>query len=276
MNDPTPSSLRTQRRKELLKKTIAAVMLVILVFFSIHGLQVVGKYVGYASFSGAAGNIYNMVIEHRIKVYHWSGMYGVGVRVDGYNFPQSRTFVGGEVVNNNLLFDCLEPDITHEIYASLKDPTTMSLQTIYPATFAEIDNLFGFNSSDYDNAEKTLTANITFRFGAQTITAPGAYTYKIDESGHPATFGMVALKDGNGNIFFGTILTNFTPGFNGEILNYQILLPMLQNQSSTKYHFFTDPSDTCPAGQGENPLEGALIGNVTNQGGTLLEDVLIS
>ena len=246
-----------------------------LAFFAIHGLVVVSDYIGYASFAGSAGNIYEMVIKHHIPVENWAGLYGVTVRVDGYDFQQSEVVTGGTISDENLLFDCLEPDIQHELYASTYDPAIMSLSGIAPATPAEVDSFFGINDSGVDSAVNTFTANITFSFGTTSITAPGTYTYKIDEAGQPSTFAMVVLKDGDGRLFFGAILTNFTLGFNGEVINYQILLPALANQSTTTYYFFTDPNDLCPAGQGLNPLLGSVIGNVSDTSGTRLQDVIV-
>ncbi len=250
-------------------------LVLMLVFFAVHGLVVVSDYVGYASFSGQAGNIYQLVIKHHVPVQNWAGVYGVGVRVDGYNFQQTETYAGGDVVGDNFLFDCLEPDIPHEIYASVYDPNLLDLNSVTPATPAEIDTFYGLNSSGFDSAANTFVANVSFLLGSLTITAPGTYTYKIDETGTPATFATVALKDGSGRIFFGALLTNFTLGFNGDVINYQLLLPMFNNQTSTTYNFFTDPNDQCPAGQGTEPLTGNVIGNVSNQGGTRLENVIV-
>src|SRR3989344_9102273 len=101
-----------------MNKPAQVVVLIALTFFAVNGLVVVSDYMGYASFSGAAGNIYQLVITHRLPVTNWAGLYGVGIRVDGYNFQQSQAFVGGDIENSNLLFNCLEPDIEHEIYAS--------------------------------------------------------------------------------------------------------------------------------------------------------------
>lgn len=259
-----------------LKRLSAAFLAILLVFFAFHGLVTVSKYVGYASFAGQAGNIYELVIKHHIPVTQWVGVYGVAVRVDGYNFQQSETLTGGNVENSNLLFDCLAPDEEHEVYASVYNPTTqLSLDTVLPATTAEIDAFFGLNGSSTDTAANTFVSNVTFEFGSTTITAPGTYTYKIDESGNPATFATVALKDGSGKIFFGAIATNFTQGFNGDIINYQILMPVLQNQSSTLYYYFTDPNDQCPAGQGTEPLTGNVIGNVSSESGSRLQDVIV-
>ncbi len=250
-------------------------LVLLLAFFAVHGIVVVSDYVGYASYAGAAGNIYEIVIKHHIPVTNWAGLYGVTVRVDGFNFAQHQNVVGGTVDDANLLFDCLEPDIPHELYASTYDPTILDLTNVVPATPAEVDAFFGINPAAFDSAASTFVANITFSLGGLSITAPGTYTYKIDETGNPSTFAMVSLKDGNGRLFFGAILTNFTLGFNGDVINYQLLLPVLANQSQTDYLFFTDPNDLCPAGEGQEPPEGNVIGNVSSDTGTRLENVIV-
>jgi hypothetical protein len=260
---------------EQTRRVLRVLMLVFLVFFAIHGIGIVSKYVGYASFAGTAGNIYQLVIEHRIPVNTWAGQYGVAIRVDGYDFPQSHTFSGGDVYSNNLLFNCLQPDSTHEIYASIYPTNELLLTTIYPGDINAINELYQMNVSGFDSADKTFTQNVTLQFGSQSVTAPGTYTYKLDENGIPRTFAVAALRDANSRLFFGALVTNFTPGFNGDIINYQILLPMFQNQSTTKYYFFTDPNDHCPAGQGLMPLNGLVIGNVTTQAGIPIPEVVV-
>jgi hypothetical protein len=230
------------------RKIGSVLLLIVLIVFAVQGLRVVSTYVGYATFAGSAGNIYELVIAHHLSVTEWSGQYGVTVRVDGFTFPQNRTFTGGQIVNNNLLFDCLQPDAAHEVYASTYPTDELDLNSISPATAAEVDSFFSLNASGLTSADRTFSSNISFNFGSLTITAPGAYTYKINEVGTPSTFGMVALKDGNGKLFFGALITNFTEGFDGQVINYQLLLPIFGNQSQTNYYFFTDPNDRCPAG----------------------------
>lgn len=257
------------------KKAAHMALLLAMTYFAIHGLVVVSDYIGYASFSGQAGNIYELVIKHHIPVTQWAGVYGVAVRVDGYDFQQSETIAGGALENSNLLFRCLEPDIEHEVYASLYPPSQLSFSGVSPATTQEIDAIYGLNESSVDSAANTFTSDVTFRFGTTTLTAPGTYTYKLDEAGRPATFATVALKDAGGRLFFGAIITNFTEGFNGDVINYQLLLPVLQNQSGSTYYYFTDPNDQCPAGEGEEPQRGTVEGNVSTQAGTRLDGVIV-
>ena len=251
------------------------------------GLRVMSEYVGYASLSGSAGNIYQIILEHRIPVQEWAGMYGVLNRLPGYNFEQTHVFQSGDIVNKNPLFDCLQPDTQHEVYASVYPVAQLDLNTIYPATHAEIDAFYAIDSMGLASAEKTLSSNISFNFGNALITAPGTYTYKLNEAGQPHTFAMVALKDANGKLFFGGLDTNLTLGFNrvcvdslctrliDNIVNYQMLLPLLMNQSETPYYFFTDPNDQCPSGEGQQPNAGNVIGNISTQSGLRLENVIV-
>jgi hypothetical protein len=251
-----------------------AILLIALVFFGVHGLLVVKDYVGYASFAGKAGNIYELVIKHHIPVTQWSGMYGVAVRVDGFTVQQSQTFGGGTVDSENLLFDCLAPNAPHEIYASTSSAIDLSSAT--PASLSEVAAYFQMNESSFDSPNSTFTQNVTFSVGATSITAPGTYTYKLDESGVPQTFASAVIKDAGGRIVIVSIITaNFTSGFNGDVINYQVLLPMLSNQSTTTYYFFTDPNDVCPEGQGEAPEQGMLQGNVSNQAGIRLANAIV-
>ncbi len=258
----------------MMKKVITGLLLVFLVFFAFQGLVVVKDYVGYATHAGKGGNIYELLIKHPIPVTQWAGQFGVAVRADGYNFLQSENLVGGEIESENLLFNCLEPDIPHEIYASVYPD--FDLSSAFPADPADVDTFYQLDPIAVDLAVNTFTKNITFDLGTLSITAPGTYTYEIGNMINPVTFATAAIEDAQGRIgFMIYATTNFTFGFSGEVVNYQALLPMMSNQTETKYYFYTDPNDVCPEGEGEEPPRCTVEGNVTTESGTALADVIV-
>lgn len=256
------------------KSAFRVIAIVLLLFFAIHGIVTVGEYIGYASFAGKAGNIYQILVKHHIPVDQWAGLYGVAVRVDGFNNLQSQPLTGGDIDNENLLFSCLEPGVQHEIYASVYDD--LDLSSASPATPEEIDQFYGLSNESVDTATNTFIRNVTFELGTLSLTVPGTYTYKLDDDGTPQTFATGIIKDAQGRIGLVILITgNFTQGFNGDIINYQALLPVYPAQQDTEYFFFTDPNDQCPAGEGEEPPLCAVEGNVTTISGNPLGGVIV-
>ncbi|MDD9954130.1 MAG: DUF853 family protein [Candidatus Woesearchaeota archaeon] len=258
-----------------MKQVIKVLLVIVLTFFALHGLTVVSEYVGYASHSGEAGNIYQLVLRHAFATDHWAGIFGVAVRVPGFTFQQSEGLSASEIESENLLFDCLSPDNENEVYASTF--SDFDLSSVTPATPAEVDTFFGLNGSAVDGATSTLVANITFDLGTLSITAPGTYTYTLDEGSNSVVFPTAAIKDALGRVGFAIVLSqNFTIGFNGaNAINFQALLPVFQNTSETTYYFYADPNNDCPAGDGDAPATCTVIGNVTDQSGTPLEDAIV-
>lgn len=263
---------RYLEKKRKQKNIIFLVLTFFMLILAIKGLVVVSEYVGYATFAGEAGNIYELVIKHIIPTEDWAGIYGVAVRVDGYNNQQYEDIKAVDMEEVNLLFQCLEPDIEHEVYATTAPNSELDLSTLYPATPQELDDYKGKNYSDFDSATNTYTTSYTFNYGSQSITAPAVYTYKINE-GVPTTFVTGILKDGNNNFIHFAIVTNFTEGFNGRIYNFQFLLPAWL--TDRRYYFFTDPSDQCPEGEGENPNVGHVYGVVTSTTGSPISEAIV-
>ena len=247
--------------------------ILLLSLLALKGLVIVGQFLGYASYAGRAGTITELIIEHRLPTQYWAAQYGVAVRVAGYTDQQSEEFVTGDMKENNLLFDCLEQDIDHEVYAITVDPATVDLSNLYPLSGPELDALLGRNASDYDSASNTYTQPITVKYGTFDIQTAGTVTYKLNEV-PPVTFRVAILRTANRTPVYAAIIANFTRGFNNRIYNYQLLLPALMN-ASTRYYFFTDPHDVCPEGEQTGPNTGVVYGTVTTTTGTPLPGVIV-
>jgi hypothetical protein len=225
------------------------IVIILLIGFAIVGLVVVAKFIGFAYHMGQAGYIYELNLEQRYDAYLWSGVYGVAVRVDGYNNIISYNLTGLSMVEANLLFSCMEKGKAHEVYASTVPSSQIQWDTVQAASTADIDSYLEVNSTNAMSATQTFTHTISVEVGKRNISAPGTYTNKLDEN-PPATFDVGILKDGLGHILiFAHALNNFSLGFNGRIYNYQMILPIKEN-STEVYYFFTDPTDYCPTGQG--------------------------
>lgn len=257
------------------KKVFFGALIIVLVIFASYGLLVVGDYIGRAAdtHAGRAGNIYELVITHRVPVTEWSGIYGVAVRVAGYFNQQSESINGGSTEETNLLFDCIQAGIENEVYASIALPADIDWNSIQAATPAQVDAYLSKATTDFDSATNTFTQVVTVEIGSQLVSAPAVYTYKENE-GTPATYSTALLRDGSGNILYVSKLTNFTQGFNGRTYNYQMLLPVAGN-TTPEYYFYTDPFDECPEGVGTEPPTSLVIGNVSDTAGNRIEGVIV-
>ncbi len=259
--------------KSGVKRAATIASLAILVILAIKGLVIVGQFIGYASFAGEAGTISELVLQQKFPTQFWAAVYGVAVRVPGYTNQQWEDFTAGSMEEKNLLFDCMERKIDHEVYASLKDPSTLNLSSLYAATPAEVDAYFGKNASDYDSAANTYTQSVSFNYGTTTVSTLGTTTYKYGED-PPTTFRVAIAKTGDGDLVFIALVTNFTEGFNERVYNYQLILPAPANQTK-RYYFFTDPNDVCPEGEGEELNNGVVYGTVTSTTGLPIEEVIV-
>lgn len=266
-------------RRATMNKFVTFIVLPLLIISAIYGLFVVQEFIGNAiqdSHEGKAGNIYELVIKYRVPVDTWAGVFGVAVRVEGLFNSFSEILEGGDLQELNLFYDCLEPDIAHEIYATtLSTSSAIDWGGMTSASPAEVDAFTGKDSSDLDSAVNTFTQSYTFDVGTNSITAPATFTYAQAESGEPQTFVVGILKDGNGEIIFAAETADFVEGFNGRSYNYQMLLPIPFN-GSREYYFYTDPFDICPAGEGTEPPRSKVIGNVTDTSGNRINGTIVT
>jgi tetratricopeptide (TPR) repeat protein len=252
-------------------------ILVIIVLLSIVGMAFLSTFIGYVYqnyHAGQAGYVYQVVLEYRECAYNWAGVYGVAVMVNGYNNVQSLTLSSCGMYDTNILFNCMQPDIAHEVMASQVPSTEIEWGSLQPASPAEVDAYIDNTVTGLMSANKTFTKSITYQIGNQYYTVPGTYTNKYDQVNSTA-FDMGLLKDGNGNLIYIThALSNFTRGFNNRVYNYQMILP-LRNGTTPTYYFFTDPNDVCPEGEGELPNPGYVEGNASTSTGQRLEGVIV-
>lgn len=250
----------------------------ILVIASLFLVVLSGVYLGNATHAGKAGYIYELELEYSQNPVTWSAVYGFAVPVDGFNNPWNFDFDGGSPLgqNNerNLIFECFQPNIVHELYASAVPLSSIDVGSLTAATAADVDAFMSLTSSSHMSATKTFTDTYSYSIGANTVVVPSTYTFKENEE-PPVTFNLGILKDSGGNIVMVTeILDNFTSGFNSRIYNYQMLLP-IPNGTTQTYYFWTDPFDQCPSGEGELPNTGKVEGIVTDENGVPLEDVIV-
>lgn len=260
------------------KNTLIVMILVLLVLSSILGLIVLSTFIGnvYQNyFSGQAGYIYEVVLEYRECAYLWSGVFGAAVMVTGYTNPQEDTISSCGMYDKNLLFNCMQPGIEHEVMASQVPSTSIGWNSLRAASPADVDAYLGINTTNLMSATRAFSDIISFDIGNTKYTVPGTYTRKGSSANDSLNFDLGILKDGSGNIIFIThALRNFTRGFNNRFYNYQMILPLINGTNPT-YYFFTDPNDVCPEGEGLLPNSGIVQGNVSTNTGSRLEAVIV-
>ncbi|NJL44293.1 MAG: carboxypeptidase regulatory-like domain-containing protein, partial [Nitrosarchaeum sp.] len=259
-----------------LKKAAYVLILATLILSSINGLIVITEYIGMitTSHAGKGGYIYEMNVERRFPVERWAAVYGLAVAV-GFNNPQLQTLQGGQLEEENLIFDCFQEDIENEVYASTVPREQVDLTNVQVPTLAEIDTWINRSASEFTSATNTFTQTIQVTLGASTYTVPATYTYKVNES-TPATFATGVLKDGQGRLFIVAKVVDYQTGFNNRIFNYQLLVPLVSPGNPQVWYFWPDPNDVCPdQGNGTDDRAGNVEGNVTDESGLPIQGVIV-
>jgi len=261
------------------KEIVFSVIILILLVLAIKGLTVIGQFLGYAAYLEAEGGVITeMELEVSFDVTHWSALYGtawgVGWTQEWYFNLTGNTTLTETDNEKHLLFECFEPGIEHELYASMVPQEDIDFNSLQAATTAEFDTYMNVSSSSFYSATNTFTSTETFEVGGVQITAPATYTYVWNET-NATTFVTGILKDRNGNLVVVTkVIDSPVESFTGERFNYQMLLP-IKNSAWQDYYVWSDPTDECPAGNGTLPFQGYVYGNVTDTSGNPLGGVII-
>jgi hypothetical protein len=259
-----------KRRQSILDhKSVFLILLLILIITTTFFAVYIREFIGFAvSVPAQAGYITALLIEQRDPTTNWYGVWGFIAMTDGG--PDSYIEDGNpnSVELKSFIFGCLEPEIHHELYASLVDPSTLGWSSITPARPQWVDSLFGINESSGESATNTFTETGSVTIGTTTVTdVPMTYTKEYyNASGTHYNLGILNVS--GDLVFFTQKRDSAGYGFTLENpSNFQMILPA---PSTTNYYFFTDPNDVCPSGTGLGYLsEGWIYGytkdNVTGQ-----------
>ncbi|MFH1642064.1 MAG: carboxypeptidase regulatory-like domain-containing protein [Nanoarchaeota archaeon] len=261
------------KKKLLDNYTVYSIFVLVLVAITVTLFFFIKTYIGYVTIQAEAGTITEISLEQRTQTSNWQGFYGLGLMVEGYTETQSEEALGGEIESKHLIFNCMEPNIPHEIYASRVDPDLLDWTTALAGSAAWLDDYFNISPTDYDSATNTLIEIGSVMYGDTNITnVPMAYTKKYGVEGS-TQFKFGILNVSNEPVFFSNI-AGIQKGFNNQQLNYQLLL-LSPNESL--YYFSPDPNDECPEGYGtgvygDGYVTGYVIDNSTNE---TLENVTV-
>ncbi len=230
---------------------------------------------GYATHAPAeAGYISKLDVHVIYQTYYWAGLYGIAWRIPGFTEQPDELIFAGQISDTGLFFDCIQTDAVggREIYASTSQ--TVDFDSLVPANNSQIDSYMGCSGAE-DCASNTFLNTTWVMVGSTNITdVPSTYSYQFQ--GGQNVFDIGALYDGSNLVYFTHITETIETGYSpNATVNFQFLLPVIQNSSDT-YYFFTDPYDVCPEGGGIGEvLEGRISGYITD-GLSPLENVTVS
>jgi len=267
-------ALAHPRKKSNFKKYAGKTSTAFVVTLSLLLLIVAGVYTGYITYhEGRGGYIYGMNIYMTLKEYNWAGIYGASFGV-GASQEWRFNVTPGSMTEANVFFDCFQRGIDHEIYASTLPEDQINMDLLVPATIWEIDEYIGITNNSFDSAAHTFTNLISIDIGDRRINnIPATYTM-IGSGTSPTAYAVGALTSNGTLVFVSPVYGNLTRGFNYRYYNFQMLLP-LPNNESRNYYLWSDPNDICLGGDGEPKVTGFVMGNVTDVSGNLLDEVLV-
>ncbi|MCP3682411.1 MAG: DUF853 family protein [bacterium] len=221
------------------------VLLVFLIVLSIVAAVAINKYIGYATMvESEAGTITELRITKGWPTWYWGGIYGVAVMDPQYDEQQFEDIQPSGIEDENLIFDCFAPYIEHEVYASTE--SSLDWSTILAAPTSMVDAFMGVNASNLDSGTSTFTGVMTVEVGLDNISNVPATRTK-NATGDNETFDLGILNV-SGSLVFVTHRVIYTYGFSGKKTNYQLMLPV--PNATTRFYFYRDPFDECPAGYG--------------------------
>lgn len=267
-------ALAHPRKQSKLKKYMGEGSAALIVTLSLLLLIIAGLYTGYVSYhEGQGGYIYEVNIFMTLKEYNWAGIYGASFGV-GAAQEWKFNITPGSMNEANVFFNCFQRGIPHEIYASTVPEAQIDMSLLVPATLEEINNYIGITNNSFDSAEFTFTHLISIDVGERTITnIPAAYT-NVGTGTNLTAYDVGALTANGTLVFVAHVYSNLSKGFNNRYYNYQMLLP-LPNNESREYYLWSDPNDVCLGGDSEPKITGLVMGNVTDISGNPINGTLV-
>jgi hypothetical protein len=232
----------------------------ILLAIAIFGAVTIKKFIGYAGAEvpAEAGTITTVTIDHRTASSNWHGLYGLVFSESGFSEEQSAVVDPGELSSKIFVFDCVDPNqAQQELYASTNN--SIDFSNIKAGTTEMIDTDFlNLTNATRDRANNTFTELVNITVGSTSvINVPAVYTYVNDAPDSSKTFFTGILNASGKLVIVARLLQSSSTSFKGTNVKYQMLLPV--PNSSTKYYFFADPNDECPAGFGTGQVGDSVI-----------------
>ncbi len=261
------------RRSEARK--LAAIALVVIALATILILaKPLAKFTGYNVVDTRGGYITELNISSPADTSYWAGFYGLTLMAAGFNDSQQAIAQPGIITQSNFVYNCLEPDIPHELYASRVDPNTLDFSTAQAASPRMVDEYINVSVNRTDSGTRTLGTNVSFLLGGRNISTNGTFTKQAGVNDSMFPVGVINVS--NQAVFVTVITDSFVSSYKGSTVNYQMLLPV--KNTSTTYYVIPDPYDSCPTGTGIGVTGSGFINGYVrdNATGSLLANVTIN
>ncbi|MCK5604049.1 DUF87 domain-containing protein [Candidatus Pacearchaeota archaeon] len=273
-----------QRKKKKYKLDIDAilinVLIISLIIISVISIVLIRDFVGYVSYDEARGGVITELNIYQIfPAWMWNGVYGIvlsGVSLNTSWFVYANSAGMSELT---MVVPCLEAGIPHELYATTLNITEIVWDNITAAPTQMLDDYVGITYNDSMSATQTFNESINISIGPRLITGVNiTYMYRYNYPQSQA-FPVGILQYNNTIIMVALINDNFLSGYRPDkLFNYEMMVPVSENDSDIRYNMYTDPYDFCPGG-----AEGAVYdfsevyGWVTDsQTGAFLENALVA
>ncbi len=252
------------------------VVILVITILSILTILFISDYTGLVAFhEGLGGRIYGIRLEHQEPTFNWAGIYGAAFGV-GQIQPWLFTIDPGSMTEANVFFECLNSDGDTLLFASPVPENQVSISTLQPATIQQIDDFIGIDSTHYESATNTFTETMSITLGGNQINNIPAVETRVGSNTQEGYFQAGALVDANDNFIIVTwIKSSLVSGFNDRFYNYQMLVP-IEDEQVMDYTLFLDPFVVCPEGDEEEGVFGRIEGVVTDISGNPIQGVIVT
>jgi len=160
-----------------------------------------------------SGNIYLANVSAKQSTYHWAGIYG----------NATGTLILGDSSSHKMYEWTAKAK-----YVFFDDDTSITWGSLDNATCSEIEGTYTFLSGASDSCDNTFTTVKTFDSDATSDAVTNANAAQTYDSSQTAYWYTIALEDSSGTgdiVFVGEVDNNYHASYNGELSNYQVILP---------------------------------------------------
>ncbi|MBI2133932.1 carboxypeptidase regulatory-like domain-containing protein [Candidatus Woesearchaeota archaeon] len=230
---------------------------------------------GYAVVDTDGGTITALTVIRKFTTGHWQGYYGLELMLPGYEEQQTDDASPGDVDEKHLVFNCLEPGRTHEVFATSTDPSLLDWSTTRAATTGMLDSFLNISPSADDSGNRTFTNIESFEVGNSNVSTPAAYMKQYNNESS-TVFPLGILNVSNYLVFVTKKTPSVSKSYKYSSVNYQMMVGL--PNATTTYYFLSDPYDSCPEGLGIGLTGDGIVAGVVrdNQTGEALSAVTVS
>ena len=218
-------------RPDNLEQKLYIIGLALVAVASILGLTFISEFTGrQVAVESSGGTVTAVDIRHTTSAFAWSAWFGAAVTDPNYNNLQSDNATPAGQEEANLIFQCFQPGIEHELYVLISNPQSIDFRNIVPATTDFIDSYYSLVPSSSGSANNTFKETMSVTIGNNSFTIPAVTTYVLGDP-DSTNFRHGIMKDENNNPVFVTKITNFT---GRKLKHHQRFLLLASNTNRLK------------------------------------------